>query len=672
MARNNVFLRIAMCLLASASVAQTPSISANYDLQVPPDQMMRHFLDRQIHEGSALRKQRFELVKNSEDIFKYQESLEEKFWDAIGAEGLLNPVRNIEITGSGTKAGFRYENIVYETQPGIFVTAVLFLPLTEGPYPAVLVPCGHSSNGKAAETYQKASILLAMNGIAALCYDAIEQGERFLPLGQDGKQLSPTLHHMLLNTGAILNGTNVSMYSIREGMQGITYLQSREDIDATRIGVSGNSGGGTLTSYIMALDDRVKVAAPSCYLTTYSRLIETIGPQDAEQNIFGQMSIGLDHADFIHLRAPKPTLMLAATHDFFDITGTWETYREAKRLYTRLGYSDRIDIVETDAKHGFSQQLREGMVWWMRRWLLDVDEPVVEPEITILTDDEINATATGNVHDLERARPTIAMNQDAFRERRASRKIFEQLPIQDKRKILEEVLGTTNILLTKSVGDTRSESRDYDFHTDLILTPEQGIKVPISVHIPRNPSGIVELYFLENGASVLSNEFIEMKLNENVIVANADVRGIGETATKETNWKKSVGAQWKDYSRAYVLGKSYVGMRMTDMQTCINFLTRYLSDEIGSAVQFRVHADGELTVPALHTTFFDVSGVIQHMTLENGLPSWEAILDKPLAKNVLINAVHGALEYYDLPDLVAAIPAEKLTIKNPRVEEFTP
>jgi len=666
--RTFALLGIVSFLLASLSVAQASDILSSDDLGFSPDQMMTRYLDRQIHDYSSTRKEHFETLKTSKDIHDYQEKLEEKFWDAIGAEGLYNPSRSVEVTGKGEKEHFRYENIIYESQPGIFVTAILFLPKTDGPYPAVLVPCGHSSNGKAAETYQKASILLAMNGIAALCYDAIEQGERYLPLGEKGKQLSPTLHHSLLNTGAILNGTNVSMYSIREGIQGINYLQSRDDIDPDRIGVSGNSGGGTLTSYIMALDDRVKVAAPSCYLTTYPRLIETIGPQDAEQNIFGQMAVGLDHADFIHSRAPKPTLMLAATRDFFDIEGTWETYREAKRLYTRLGYSDQIDIVETDAKHGFSRQLRESMVRWMRRWFMEIDSPVNEPEITILTDDEINATPTGNVHRLARARTSFAMNQDAYRDSSGHRTRFSKLPIDEKREVVREKLRITKMDRSGMISFRQSGQNPVS----IVVNPEPGIVLPLQIHYPIDPTHKVKLYLLAEGRSTLSAQRIASALEEGYTVATADVRGRGETATRENNWKGSVGEQWKDFMRAYVLGKTYVGMRTEDIQSIVRSVKQVLKARDIPQPEIEIYADGELTVPTLHALFLDDKNSIHHVTLDGGVPSWEAVVNEPLAKNVLINAVHGALKHYDLPDLMADIQSEKLSVVNPRLNVFTP
>lgn len=118
-----------------------------------------------------------------------------------------------------------------------------------------------------------------------------------------------------------------------------------------------------MTVYLMAVDARVACAAPSCWVTNFRRLLETIGPQDAEQNVHGQIGFGMDHSDFLILHAPKPTLLLAATQDFFDIEGTWESYREAERLYTRLGYGERVALVETDTKHGPSGHYQAGHGW---------------------------------------------------------------------------------------------------------------------------------------------------------------------------------------------------------------------------------------------------------------------------------------------------------------------
>ena len=91
---------------------------------------------------------------------------------------------------------------------------------------------------------------------------------------------------------ASCSGSNTARFEIWDGMRAIDYLQSRPEIDPQRIGCTGNSGGGTQTSYLMALDDRIHAAAPSCYITSLPRLLATIGPQDSEQHLFGQLAVG--------------------------------------------------------------------------------------------------------------------------------------------------------------------------------------------------------------------------------------------------------------------------------------------------------------------------------------------------------------------------------------------
>src|SRR5207249_10395498 len=182
-----------------------------------------------------------------------------------------------------------------------------------------------------------------------------------------------------------------------DGIRSLDYLASRPDVDAKRLGCTGCSGGGTLTSYLMALDDRIVAAAPSCYITSLERLFATIGPQDAEQNITGQVAFGMEHADYLTMRAPRPTLVCVATRDYFDIDGAWTSFREAKKLYGLLGHGERVDIFESDSGHGFPRSQREGVLPWMRRWLQNKDDAPVETEASILPDADLRCTRTGQV-----------------------------------------------------------------------------------------------------------------------------------------------------------------------------------------------------------------------------------------------------------------------------------
>jgi len=317
------------------------------------------------------RAEAYEKIKTQEDAAAHKQRIRDFFLRQLGGWPEKTPL-NAKIMDTMDRGDYRIEKVIFESRPNFHVTALMYLPETDPPYPAVLFPCGHDANGKAGEAYQRACAFLAVNGIAALCYDPIGQGERAQLLDADGKQTyGSTIEHTLVTVSSIPLGLNVASYRIWDGIRGIDYLCSRPDVDPNRIGCTGNSGGGTLTAYISALDDRVAVSAPSCYITSLKDLILIDGPHDGEQCIAGQLAFGMDHGDYLMARAPKPTLVCCATRDFFPIDGTWDTYRDVKRFYTRLGYPERLEIAEADEDHGFTPPLRQAMVRWMKRWLLN-------------------------------------------------------------------------------------------------------------------------------------------------------------------------------------------------------------------------------------------------------------------------------------------------------------
>ena len=97
--------------------------------------------------------------------------------------------------------------------------------------------------------------------------------------------------------------------------------------------------------------------------------MESMGVQDGEQNFYHGISSGIDHADFIEIRAPKPTLIMATTRDFFSIQGSRETYSEVKRIYALLGKPENIEITEDDFGHGYTKKNREAMYAFFQKHL---------------------------------------------------------------------------------------------------------------------------------------------------------------------------------------------------------------------------------------------------------------------------------------------------------------
>jgi dienelactone hydrolase len=663
-------LLLCLTLFATSELHTDPfALLSGQIVEMPAAEMMKwYFLDH-VKNACDERSKVYDSLKTPEDITAYQQKTQTFFVTQLGGFPERAPL-NARTVEQGERDLFRYEKVIFESRPNHFVTALLYLPKTAAPWPGVIVPCGHDENGKANESYQKICMLLAANGMAALCYDPIGQGERYTYLKEDNtKEFASTLEHILVGIGAILTGANTATYRVWDGMRAIDYLQSRDDIIADRIGCTGNSGGGTLTSYLMALDERIVCAAPSCYLTSFDRLLNTIGAQDAEQNIFGQVAFGMDHPDYVHMRAPKPTLMCTATKDFFDITGSWNTFREAKRLFTRLGYAERVDIIEYDAEHGFSQPLREATARWMSRWLLDKDCVIVEPEFNIFSDEEAQCTPAGQVMLMENAVSVLDLNAQRAAELKVKRQSFRTENDDNIfREKVRALIGYTEDGGVPEIAKLATFGTNEITYETFLIKSEQGIVLPAVLALPKKFTGDIVLVLHEAGKSaVLAHDGIAPALlAAGDAVLAVDLRGMGETRGFQNpqGWHDYIGSNWQDYFTAYLLGKSFVGMHVCDIQAAVTCIQQKHSDK-----KIRLVAVGTTTVPALHAAAL-YPETFKHIELRDGIPSWEEVANSPRAKDQLINAVHDALSWYDLPDLVALIPEDSVGILNAFVPVF--
>jgi cephalosporin-C deacetylase-like acetyl esterase len=651
-----------MCVLSHSLPADELTVLTPESAGGPPNQMLARYLKQQVQDALQRRQAAYEAVKTPAEAASYQERLRKAFLEHLGGFPERTPL-NARVVGVVKGDRYRIEKVIYESQPHHFVTANLFMPTAgDPPYPVVVVPCGHSANGKVA--YQTAGAFLALNGIACLIYDPIGQGERYQFLAEGKPRFGATVEHTLLGAGSIPLGRNTATYRIWDGMRSIDYVAGRKDLDPKKIGVTGSSGGGTLSSYLMALDERVACAAPSCYLTSFRRLLETIGPQDAEQNIHGQLGFGMDHADYLLLRAPKPTLILAGTQDFFDIQGTWDTFRQAKRFYTRLGFPERVGIVETDTRHGYVKPQREAMVRWMRRWLAGKDEPITEPDIPPRPDRDLLCTPHGQVQLLEGARSVVDLNVELnARLEPRRRELWEG---KDRAAALAEVRRLAGVRplvelpRVKAIPAGTVERKGYRIEK-LALQTEPGIRLPALLFRPEKASGRRHLYLHGEGKQVDAGPGgpIEKLVLAGHLVLAVDLRGIGEIGPAPGGmW----GGNWSDFFTSYLLGRSVLGLRTEDILSCARFLAEWENKEAPGRVE--LVAIGVVGPPALHAAALE-EALFDTVKLSRSLPSWSDLVSHPSAPGQLINTVHGALVAYDLPDLARTLPRGKLTVDEP-------
>ena len=591
-------------------------------------------------------------VLSTETFQAYQRNRHQAYRDLLGPLPDRTPLE-ARVTGQVVGDGFRIEKVLYESVPQHRVTALLYLP-TEGtpPFPAVLFACGHSDNGKAFPAYQIAAMLLARNGFVVLSYDPISQGERVqLP---DAPRYGTTTH-TLLNMGARLVGRSTVWYEAWDGIRGIDYLQSRPEVDRSRlIGMTGTSGGGTQTTFLMALDDRIGPAAPSCYIMQRTRKFASIGPADGCQHLPGEGAQGIDHIDYVLMRAPRPTVVLAATEDFFDIESTRQTCRDAVAGYAVLDAAERFEFLEADNQHGMHVEHRRAAVRWMRRWLTDRQEKIDEFEPSAYEDLAIQVTAAGQVGREFVDEVTVAdLNlREAKRLVGARRRTWLGHSSVTQRALIMRLLGIRKELpaLTWQATETLSES-GMEIHK-LVLQRADEPPTPALLMRPQGTASTrlpARIYVHPVGKQVEAGAGgrLQRDVAEGRIVLALDVRGWGETRDRGSKAKYH-NHEHRTATVALHVGRPLLGQRVEDVLGAIEYL-RARPDV--DAQRIELEGVGRAGPVVLHAAVLDPGVASVHCS--NWIESWiSGVVAKPLQANVVDLVVPGVLQHYDLPDLV--------------------
>ncbi len=507
-----------------------------------------------------------------------REQLRAQFRELLGEFPERTPL-GARTVGAIRCPGYRIEKVVYESRPGHHVTANLYLPESDARVPGVLVPCGHSDNGKASEAYQSVCVLLARNGCAALIYDPIGQGERnqLRGIARHG-----TTEHTLVGIGALAVGWNTGHYRVWDGLRGMDYLASRPEIAPSRLGCTGNSGGGTMTTWLMAVDERILAAAPSCFITTVERLFATIGPQDCEQHFPRQGELGIEHADFITMRAPKPTLILAAERDFFDFSGTRQAHAEAAAVYRLLGHPESLELFSYDDEHGFSRPRREAAVHWMRRWLADDNRPVREPELILQSDAALQVTLKGQVIDEFEGEITVVdlaqRRADELAEQRKT--AWAGMDNRQRTATISKVIGLSREPSARPKVAPRGTLARSGYAIERLAIEREG-RVPLAglLFVPDSAAksgkspGVVYVDARGKAAAAEGGGPIEALVRQGRVVLALDLRGYGETADA-AGQSKYLNDEFRVAMLAMHVGQPLLGQRVEDLLAGLEVLSR--------------------------------------------------------------------------------------------------
>ncbi len=649
-------------------------------------EMLMNYLLRQAAGETEKRLARLQTIQSEADFKKWQENNRQKFLELIGGLPIERTPLNAHVTGEIVRDGYVVRKIVFESLPEFYVTANLYVPTVgTGPFPAVLSPCGHSQNGKAYDVYQHLFIGLAKRGYVVLTYDPLGQGERlqywdFL----SARRRLEFNEHGMAGIQEYLLGQNLARYFIWDGIRALDYLTSLPEVDASRIGVTGSSGGGTLTTYISMLDPRVKVASIVTFITSIPKKIENRindAESDPEQDFAGLLAAGIDHTEFLGMIAPRPVLIGAATRDFFPIEGTRKTFGEAQQIYEKLGVPDHIKMVEFDHRHMYSQPLREATYAWFDRWLRGVDNEVHEPPIATEKDESLQVTPTGQVITALGGKTVYDFNRtEAERlarnlEKRRGEPEFRPGLSSKIRERLDPQGGFT-LPSAESVTIQKTEVQNLgEIHADdlviekYLLTTDSGIVVPTRIIFPRNhPSRLPAVVYLRDrtGAGDGPALFDELaRLGR--VVAVADVRGFGETMSSQRiadphlDYFDPRDGMDADFTFAsFFLGRPLLGMRVHDARAVIHFVGA--RPDVNRA-RITIAGRGWAGLVAVFAAAVEpeVSGAV----IEGTPVSFGEMAVAELYKQPVSLMLPGVLQDFDLPDVFASLAPRPLLVLNP-------
>ncbi len=661
-------------------VAGAPGVELNVASETLPDYShdLERYLIRAADEARQRRSRVINAISTRQEVLDRQTAVVAELWKMLGGPLERTPL-NPRIDGILERQGYRIEKLTFESRPRLYVTANVYVPARTGRRPAILAPLGHSTNGKAWPSYQRLFSNLARKGYVVLAYDPFGQGERIeYPGSRPGESTiegGGTGEHEYAGRRLILLGANFGLFRAWDGIRGIDYLLTRADVDPERIGCCGQSGGGTLTQFLAALDRRIGAAVVS-QGNTENLAQDNVEPpgsaDDAEQNIVPALSREIDRADLLYAFAPKPLLVLITLHDAGHtyspeyVAGSIGVVDEYKRAYELLGASDRVSLQATTLRHGYVYEMRRATYAWFNRWFeindADDDETsqAVEPDAALLV------TPSGFVTTSYGGETALSLT------RRMAEAVHtpSSRAADDLRKRVRSVLGieqshgaalADRILAVVRKPGYRAEQ--FEFTSDREIRTPGWLLTPDGV----GPGAPTLLYIGETAAwnSVAEDAFAEqLCARGGCRIAVIDVRGRGDCALAYPPRGPSYFS-YRIADEAYVtwftlmLGKPLLGGQVYDALRAVEYLRS--RPDIGAAVS--LVGDGPHGVIALYAAALDAG--IRGVALRRAITDYRSLATAAHYTQPFGIYAYGILREFDLPAVAAAAAPRPVLLLDP-------
>ncbi|MDD3725654.1 MAG: acetylxylan esterase [Candidatus Ratteibacteria bacterium] len=628
--------------------------------------MIDYYVDI-LREIRAERQKKLKSIKTRKEAERYQEYVLSAIKKAFPLPEVKLPL-NPKTTGVLEQQGYRIEKILFESRPEFLVTGNLYIPdMLKKKVPGVLVPCGHAGiESKAYPLYQEVCIRLVKSGFVVFTYDPISQGERdqycSISDEKDPLRINCCYAHNMMGKQLELLGDFFGAWRVWDGIRALDYLLSRDEVDKESVGITGNSGGGTLTTWLWALDDRLTIAAPSCFVTTFLANLENELPSDNEQCPPNVISAGLEQADFFIARAPRPVLFLGQRYDFFDIRGLQETYSDIKNFYRLYRAEDNVKMFIGNNIHGyFPDDQKEMLKFFCRHTGLKVYQGDAAPFVQ--KKEALWATKCGQVVP-EVSKPVWEIIS------KMAKSIAENRKKMSDEKIVSVLKKILNINIPKAVPHYRV-LRPFYMESDRYITCRYAVETESSIvsilYKKTTDIARANVFEVEKDIHLFIPHISAIEDMENEPMAGSvlsgsplyalDVRGIGVSMPKNVeDFSDPYGYDYMLKAYGLMLGKPYLGQRVYDVLMVLNLLKEKGAKDI------YLYGRGQGSLIALFAGVFYKD--IKKVVLKNYPPSFYQWTQTPSVLWPDANFPPGVIKYTDIPELLG-IMGKKVELLEP-------
>ncbi len=661
--------------------------------------MVQRHMQRILTEQYASRDKEWAQIKSWDDWLALKKKIRAHFLRSLGGFPQKKNPLNARVSTVFENDELLVERLVYESYPRFYVTANLVTPKKRNgkKVPAVIRLIGHSTRGRLGGPLRFCEDL-ARKGYAALTLDCLGQGERCYVNNGYGSR-TPTSNHYFQGAACTLTGSNLAGYMINDVIRGLDYLATREEIDLKRVVVTGSSGGGTMSSYVAALEDRLFGAAPVSAVGSYRG---GGGNYDSEQVLFGTSRDYLDAEGRSAMVAPKPLRIISEYGTEERKQKNIEAFEVSRKIFNLKKAGVKLEYIPTEFPHGYGKGHQQHFFDWVLKNMPPNPDVHIAKKPADYAIKDCYATKTWRSfysRDLADRETVFSLNYKRISlELGFGKDVSSRKQAGEQAKALDKKLRELLVLKEKTFRAQKIESRGVETVEglkveNLVLETEPQVFVPAKLFLAapkgknvKGGKGASVVWLLGRGKrSLIKGRWNEIRkmVEAGVSVLVPDLRACGESAVSAD--ESFLGAETSLNGFGYRIAVPLIGMRVRDALCCVAYLrTRSDVDPkriglIGDSLspynpahirQPRLLIDpgleplyrAESLGPAVALLAYALDPQVRCCATRGALASYASVCEQPYFYHPLAAFVPGVLKHFDVADICAAAAPRPLLL----------